>query len=206
MLTFDHDALKDKLEALPVSHRIAFGASCCERLLPNYRAFSLQEAWGNFDLLRYSLDVIWSLLKGSQIDVREIEMLIQQCKEVIPDTENFSSNYTSAALDASASVVETLNSCITGSAENIADVGEMARDTIYLYLASRDASDLSIAQPDNTDEKKISRDPLMIEELNKQNQDIEALMMKKELTPEFLEKLRQSSSTCGIQPFLRGLL
>lgn len=38
-LTFEHAALAQGLTPLPRDHRVAFAASCCERLLPNYYAF-----------------------------------------------------------------------------------------------------------------------------------------------------------------------
>lgn len=41
---FRLNALKRELEELLPSHRIAFAASICERLLPNYNIFAEEEA------------------------------------------------------------------------------------------------------------------------------------------------------------------
>lgn len=45
MLGFDSEKLKRRLDADGAEKRIAFGASRCERLLPNYYAFSAIEKW-----------------------------------------------------------------------------------------------------------------------------------------------------------------
>jgi hypothetical protein len=43
---FDEDKLCLQLGVLSERHRIAFAASCCERMLPNYDAFAAMERWG----------------------------------------------------------------------------------------------------------------------------------------------------------------
>ncbi len=64
VLKFDEQQLTRDLVALPASHRVAFAASCCERLVPNYQAFALMEDWGNPRLLRRALDAAWKTAEG----------------------------------------------------------------------------------------------------------------------------------------------
>ncbi|HEY9666133.1 MAG TPA: DUF416 family protein [Coleofasciculaceae cyanobacterium] len=40
---YDLEALEEEVKALPPLHRVAFVASICERMLPNYNAFSRTE-------------------------------------------------------------------------------------------------------------------------------------------------------------------
>jgi uncharacterized protein len=202
MLTFDLGELTTKLIALPVKHRIVFVASCCERLLPNYRAFSLMENWGDVHILERSLDVVWQFLSGVEVKTGQIHKLKEQCEKVTPDTEDFSSLFTSAALDAASAVCETLTCCLNADAERVAGVGSLARDTIDMFIQVHDELDYS----DQDFEAKILRHPLMIEELEKQRQDIESLSSVSELSPDFLERFRQSAKTAGLQPFSRGFV
>jgi uncharacterized protein len=119
MFTFDLGELTTNLIALPAKHRIAFASSCCE-LLPNYRAFSLMENWGDVHILEQSLDVVWQFLSGVEVKRGQIHNLKEQCEKVIPDTEVSSSLFTSAALDAASAVYETLTCCLNAGAERVA--------------------------------------------------------------------------------------
>lgn len=199
---FDIDKLRQRLEALAMKHRSAFGASCCERLLPNYYAFAAMEKWGNPALLRVALDEVWTFLKGGTVSREGIEQLISECSLVLPDTEEFSSAFVSAALDAGVCIVETLSCCLDGNLEHAVTVSSQARDTVHMYIQARDG----ISYSDPRWEEKIFNDPLMIEEIEKQERDLKDLESARELTGELLDRLRESSSTSGLQPLARGLV
>ena len=65
---YKFDALEKELERLPPLYRIAFAASCCERLLPNYNAFSCMENLGDPSVLRNALNEVWQILQGKPVD------------------------------------------------------------------------------------------------------------------------------------------
>lgn len=199
--TFDIDVLKQRLETLSAKQRIAFAASCCERLLPNYYAFAAMEKWGNAALLRKALDEVWGLLKGRIPSRDRVEQLIAECERVIPDTEDFCSASVSAALDAGVCIIETLHCCLDGDAEHAVTVASQARDTVHMYVQARD--DVSYSDPEW--EQRIFNDPLMIEELEKQEQDLKDIESTCELTAEFLDRLRESSSASGLRPPQRNV-
>lgn len=200
-MTFDLDGLILELENFPNPYRIAFTASCCERLLPNYQAFVVMEQWGDFSLLRKALNEVWKVLEGENLSSDYLLDLSRQCENVAPDTEDFSSVFTSAALDAASGVALALQCCIDGGASKAAEVGSLARDTIDMYIQVRDCLDYS----DPAFEEKIQNDPLMLAELGKQAADLKALASMSELTSEFLENLRRSSESLGLQSQLRGI-
>jgi uncharacterized protein len=52
---FNERTLYKKIDGLSLLHKIAFGASCCERLLPNYKLFVDNEGWGDFSYL----EILW---------------------------------------------------------------------------------------------------------------------------------------------------
>ncbi len=86
---YSFDALEKEIEGLPPLHQVAFAASCCERLLPNYNVFSRLESWGNPSVLRTSLDEVWQILQGKQVDAATIRQLVEDCADVIPDSDDF---------------------------------------------------------------------------------------------------------------------
>ena len=187
---------------LPPAHRVTFSASCCERLLPNYEGFSLKEAWGDYNFLRKTLDKIWEFAAADVAILEAVPFLRKRCEALAPDTEDFSSVLTSPALDAVSALVETLDCCITGSAESSVRAATSAHDTIYMYIQSRDHLEY-----DNLDfEQEIYGDPLMIEEMEAQRSDIDILRSNSLITPQLLQAIRQSSAIKGLQPVFDGRL
>ncbi|MFB2919332.1 MULTISPECIES: DUF416 family protein [Aerosakkonema] len=89
----DLEALEKELEGLPPLHRVAFAASICERLLPNYDVFYREEAWGDPSILRTALDEVWQILQGKPLDEPKINQLMDDLpKRVI--TKNLSPFWT----------------------------------------------------------------------------------------------------------------
>lgn len=202
MLSFDQAALTRELLSLRPKHQIAFAASCCERLLPNYYAFAYLEKWGDVSILREALDEIWRYVEVGNVDTVRFEHLLHLCIDQVPDTESFSGQWTSAALDASASIYETLHCCIDENVEHVVTIASLARDTVDMYIQMRDSLDYS----NPTFEKTISDDPLMVEELEAQYNDLKYLRSKMSLSACDVHELRISASQKGLQPILRGLV
>jgi uncharacterized protein YjaG (DUF416 family) len=190
---FDIKALEGELSQLPLTHRLAFAASCCERLLPNYSAFSRMENWGHPEGLRSALDEVWKFLEGKKLTSEHIEEIKKKCEKATPDTEDFSSLYTSAALDAGVAILETLESCRDGCPQRIAEVASLARDTVDMYLQARNRLEYS----DAAFEEKIATDSLMMRELRKQREDLNELKQVRELDRHFLNRLRHSFKNKG---------
>lgn len=203
---FDEDKLTEQLSTLPVRHRLAFAASCCERLIPNHYAFSRMEEWGNSSQLRQALDEVWEFLKGNELSEMLIGELMQRCEAQAPETEDFSSLFVSAAGDAAAAVVYTLECCLDGDANRAALVGRLAVDTIYQYLLRVNDPQVGIHGADYSFEEQMLNAPLMVAELEKQQQDLVTLKSQSTLSEGLLLELRRSSSLLGIRPFERGLV
>ncbi len=61
---FDPESLRESLAALSAWQRIAFAASCVEVLVPSYAKLAELEEVGDPDLVRSTLDGVWSGLKS----------------------------------------------------------------------------------------------------------------------------------------------
>jgi hypothetical protein len=132
---FDRSTLLTELETLPTSHRVAFAASCTERLLPDYLAFTIVEQWGDWHIIRKGLDLAWKYLLDSSLSPDLIHDLIDKCAKQAPHSYLFPSHFARLALHAVEAVCSTLYCCLDGEASHAALVGEQATDALDTYLS-----------------------------------------------------------------------
>jgi uncharacterized protein len=199
--------LKEELSSLPPGHRVAFAAACCERLIPNYFAFHQMEDWGQPAFLRSTLDQIWFGLMGkATLGAAQLSELKQSCMAIVPDTEDFSSLFVSAAGDAVASIIYTLDCYLTGDIERASLVGRLTIETLYQYLHIVNYPDVGYHTSDSSVEEWLGQAPLISAEEAKQQEDIKLLKSYHVLNEKLLEDFRRSSAASGIQPFARGLI
>lgn len=194
------DDLESGIEALPNPHRIAFAASICERLLPNYAAFYRTENWGNLSMLRTALDEVWQILQGKPVDAARIRQLRDDCEDVMPNLEDFpGSRYDGEAQEADIAIIYTLDACLYPSKSCIIKVVNCALRTLHLALYSEYYfSDNPL--PDDIFErleKEMINHPWTLRELAKQREDLENLKNAKTLDREFLSRLRNSFNNDG---------
>lgn len=183
--------LKD-LKKLSKAHKIAFGASCCERMLPNYDAFYAQEKWGDPNVLREILDEIWLSLPDNSISRERIKQMRKVLVKTAPDTLDLHySDYAGLAQYASEGLYSTLECCRDGNVRSIQWVANFCLDTVFELLDLYKIKDsLNFKAPDFWESLDY---PPMQREIKKQKQDLELLKVIAELTPEFLQQLRESS-------------
>ncbi len=183
---YDFESLEEELEKLPPLHRIAFAASGCEGLLPNYNAFSREENWGDPSILRKALDEVWQILRGKPIDVNAIEKLKVDCDsdDLVPHSEDFA-GYVIEARGACIAVYHTLSACINF---DTATIVEAIKRLAYAIELSED-----LIEELNVDLNKleyseyiqtIARHPFAVREMAKQNEDLQRLKEAKTLEPE----------------------
>jgi len=183
---FNEELLYQKIDGLSLLHKIAFGASCCERLLPNYKLFVDKEDWGDFSYLEDTLNELWNYVSGKQIELNRIEILSKECYKLTPDSEDFGSVFVSYAIDAGVAIYETLLCCLDNEAQHLVDIASVSRDAVDLFIQERDHMNYS----DFDFEKKILSDSLMQKELHKQLIDLEMLKNKPQLDLQFIKEFR----------------
>jgi hypothetical protein len=147
--------------------------------------------------------------------------LEQTIHNVLPHTESEGFIFASVAWEAAAAVIYTLNCCIDGEPKWAVFTARVAIATIDLYLFVVNTPYLAGRKFDGTPghgtpeqrlehdvlfDKWVEQAPLMLDELEKQRQDLEALRSIPELTPSSIENLRESSRVRGLQPLARGLI
>lgn len=167
---FDPRKMRNVLRTLPPWKRVAFMGSCCERMLPNYLTFSSETGYGDVTQLNRGLAEVWRWVETNQAP-NDVDALVQACEQQGPDTAEFRSIYTSAALDAANSIATTLEALGEATEDRAIEVASLARDTIDLFVQQWNDLDPN----DSEIERRIVESPLMQSELKMQRQCLERL-------------------------------
>lgn len=176
--TYSKEEVQRRLEVLPSRSRIAFGLSCCERMLPNYVAFKQEVNWGDERPLRKTLDESWKHLEGQTMNEITAKRLIEECEKVTPDADDFSVLLVGPAQEACFSICCVLDYVLQGNPERIAQASAFAIDTLDGYVQELLDGFPNIARgvpysPER--EERIRLHPLMQRELARQDADLNLL-------------------------------
>lgn len=158
------------LKGLSRERQLAFALLVFERMLPSLTAFS--QATG-FDRTCYleARDVAWTALQNNAVNRALIQGLNQACLRSAPDTEKFSHELASYALNATLAMSDILEFMVHGGADHVAHVSTLALDSVDLYVSNLEAAVASSPEEDS----KIARHPLMRQERRQQEEDIRFL-------------------------------
>ncbi|MDY7014745.1 MAG: DUF416 family protein [Cyanobacteriota bacterium] len=202
MVRSDFYDIREGVLELSFLKQVAFAASCCERLLPNYSAFSSEEGRGNYQLLRYGLDRVWDFLIGQPNDLEQLtNRLEHECmgdvfsEEIIPN-----SPYAYEAELASIAVFDTLNSCSTRESEFIVRAHICTVDTITEHvriLREIDNPEWPYERTNEEQEEDVFCHPFVIRELAKEREDLYRLRELETLNQEIFQWLRSSFDNDG---------
>jgi uncharacterized protein YjaG (DUF416 family) len=190
--------LEKELEDCSPYQRLAFGASMCERLLPNYSAF-VRNRKGDTSRVRSALDEVWKILLNQQVDAIKVEQLIEICEALQPE-EDDEGLYIYEASMTLKGIHYLLQACLDLSSQNITKIAEVIGDILFEFIfIEKDKAHQGWHEEISFDQqlKEISKHPLVVREIAKQNQDIQRLKEVETLDREFLEWLRTSSYNNG---------
>jgi uncharacterized protein YjaG (DUF416 family) len=167
---FDEDAIRLGMRQLPPWKRLAFMAYCCERMLPNFKKFVAETGFGDVGILRRALDAVWARIENDLIPM-DLNDLRTACDQQAPDTGNFASRYTSAALDAANGISTALDAVERDDVERAIEIASLARDTVDLYVQEQ----LHLNPSEAGFERKLLMHQLMQRELSHQRASLEFL-------------------------------
>lgn len=159
----------DSISVLSPMRQLAFALLIFERMLPSLATFAKQTGFDDSYCLQ-ARDAAWSVLQnGNNCDL--YQSLDEACLRNAPDTEDFSHELTSSALNAVLAISDILEFAVDGRPDHIAHVSTLAMDSVYLYLASLEPS--VVSSPER--EEKIASHPLMRQEQFQETEDIKFL-------------------------------
>ena len=125
--------LQIQVSLLEKDRQLGLAIKICKDLFFDYQAFFESYEWGNPDLLLDAIATCEKALNDS-LDILKIKELIPQVSSVIPDTDDFGSEFGSYGLNASAAVFETLEFLVDNDWKHITNIAEYYLDTIDLKV------------------------------------------------------------------------
>ena len=183
--TYSKEEVQRRLESLSSRSRVAFGLSCCERMLRNYIAFKQKVQWGDEQPLRKALDELWNHLEGQAMNETTAKELIEQCEKVTPDADDFSVILVGPAQEACFSICCVLDYVLQGNPERIAQASAFAIDTLdgYVQEVLDGFPNTARGVPYSPErEERIRLHPLMQRELARQDADLKLLATNPDLS------------------------
>lgn len=182
--TYSKEEIQRRLEMLPHRSRVAFGLSCCERMLRNYITCKQRIKWGDEQPLQKALDELWKYVGGQAMDKSAAKQMYEDCEAVAPNSDNFSELLTTAAQDACFSICSVLDYVQQNNLEHIAQASSFAIDTLDLYISALldGFPTTARAVPCNPErEERIRLHPLMQREIARQDADLKLLATNPDL-------------------------
>ena len=190
---FNADNLRARLVKLSNEQQLAFGAICCERLLPNYQAFQQDVGWGDIHPIRKALDFVWASLKGESVSLEEVKAIMASCESAAPDSEDFDSLYVSLAQDGCFAVCSLLDYLLENDVNRVVQAATYATDSVDLYVQEIE----NLAPNDPELEQKILNHSFMQSELSQQEENLKTVEQAGVSVLEFLDDFKKSWNNEG---------
>jgi uncharacterized protein YjaG (DUF416 family) len=158
-----NDAFQVSLATLSQKQQLAFALLIFERMLPGLIAFSKDTGFDDSCYL-HAKDAAWAALRNGPVD----RSLMEACLNGAPDTEDYSHELVSYALNAALAMNDVVEFTQDGCADHITRVSTLAGDSLYLYLGSLEDSFVSSPEKNS----RIASHPLMLDEHRREEADI----------------------------------
>ncbi|MBV4367361.1 YjaG family protein [Erwinia phyllosphaerae] len=179
-----------RLEKLESWQHVTFMACLCERMYPNYWAFCQQTGFGDGQLYRRILDLIWETLVVKDAKVN-FDSQLEKLEEAIPVAEDYDLYGVYPAIDACVALSELLHSRLSG-------------ETLVHAIAVSEASVTSVAMLEMTQaeremtDEELKANPAVEEEWDIQWEIFRLLSACEERDLELIKGLRSDLRESGI--------
>ncbi|TPG05346.1 DUF416 family protein [Rhodanobacter glycinis] len=167
--TFNMEGVTSKLESFSESKRLAFGIFLLERSLPEFFQFQIDSDSVGGGELRAVLAQCWSALETGDRGWSDF-VALDACEKIAPDSEEQSSRFTSAAIDAVDIACNMLEFLKVGEVQSLVDSVTARIDTVELFIQNN-----STVGKGTELEERVASHPLMQEELRLLNEDLDLL-------------------------------
>lgn len=102
-----------RLEKLESWQHLTFMASLCERMYPNYQMFCLESGFGEPQIYRKILDLVWETLVIKDAKVN-FDSQLEKLEEAIPSSDDYDMYGVYPAIDACIALGELVHSRLSG--------------------------------------------------------------------------------------------
>ncbi|MCI4188552.1 YjaG family protein [Dickeya dianthicola] len=121
-----------RLEKLTSWQHVTFMACLCERMYPNYYEFCQQTGFGDAQLYRRMLDLVWETLVVKDAKVN-FDSQLEKLEDAIPATDDYDIYGVYPAIDACVALSELLHSRLSGETlEHAVAISETSIRTVAM--------------------------------------------------------------------------
>jgi hypothetical protein len=144
--------IKNQISLLPQERLLELALKICKELFFEYQAFSQKYKWGNSDFLLDGINLCDKAFNG-ETDLPSVKQAMARIDSVTPDMDDYNSDeLASYALNATASVYETLEFLIDNDKRHVVNIMSYYTDTV----------DFKIQEDSDLTSEEIDNHPLMI--------------------------------------------
>lgn len=168
MLHYDETTLVRDLARVEIISRVAFAASCAERLFPAYEDFCKRAGRGDRATLAAILLRVWQHLLGDEMSTEQIRAELSRCMSLIPgeDDEPWLDEQAYAD-DAASAIAYTLRALDGGEPQEAAWAARRAYEAADHYVMHR----LGVEG-----ESQVLAHPIVQSEFSRQRRDLEEIL------------------------------
>ncbi|NSY34020.1 DUF416 family protein [Pseudoalteromonas sp. JC28] len=122
-----------RIRELNYLQKAVLGAAIIERMLPNYSLFSEATGFGDEQVLRNTLNLIWEkiLLPKSKIS---LEKLVEKVEPNVPELSEFDMFGTYPAIDVATALLGMLQGLMTKDEHEFVSVAKISQATVAKYI------------------------------------------------------------------------
>lgn len=132
-----------RLEKLESWQHVTFMACLCERMYPNYAMFCKQTEFGDGQLYRRILDLIWETLTVKDAKVN-FDSQLEKLEEAIPAADDFDLYGVYPAIDACVALSELIHSRLSGETlEHAIEVSKTSITTVAMLEMTQEGREMT---------------------------------------------------------------
>lgn len=154
---------------LSVWQQTAFCAAIIERMLPNYAMFSQATEFGDVNLLRNQLNLVWQRLDKSQKVKINYDVQLEKLEEQVPNPELFEFFGVFPALDTCMAVHALLQYLQSPDEDSVEQVSRLSANSVSAYIELMLLEELPEDDLSDIAESDIAEHPLMVWEKEMQS-------------------------------------
>jgi len=177
-----------RIKNLSFEQQLTFANVLSERMLPNYQLFSDSVEFGNSQVLKTIVDLIWQKLAKQSV---KLNLEVQQNKllENTPELADYDNFGVIAAIDCAMALNTMLVALEQKMDEDLINISKLSSSTVASYI--------SAVEGDISDEATFEHE-MMVEEKTLQDYLLTRIEDDPKLSPSFLKELRSEFKGFGV--------
>ncbi|WP_133406085.1 YjaG family protein [Parashewanella tropica] len=182
-----------RLKSLSLEQKQLFAIALCQRMYPNYALFSEVCEFGNPQVLKTTLDLLWQKQYDKKLKFN-LELYLERLDEVVPEPEDYDVYGVYPAIDAVVALTSLLSAIQSKIEDDITNISKISSSTVASYIEATCEQEF---ETETEIEDYVFAHPAMDEEREVQAMLLEVIETNP-LNAEFIKGLRAEIIESGI--------